>query len=85
MTTTSIRVSEAARDRLMQVAATDYGDVSADAALTRLLDEHWERQAVEAVERYAREDPEGWADYLQEAEELDRASAPPVDRWEPAA
>lgn len=69
----------------MRVADEDFGGISADAALARLLDEHWERQTIEAVERFRETDPEGWNDYLAEAEELDRASAPPVDRWDSVA
>ena len=55
--------------------------MSANEAIQRLLDEHWEAAALAAVERYRGEDPQGWADYLAEAEALSAAEAPVTDEW----
>lgn len=77
-----MRVSPATRDKVMKVAAEDYGGATADETLQRLLDEHWERQAVEAMDRFRAEDPEGWQDYLREADEWDAIPGPPLDPWE---
>jgi hypothetical protein len=81
--TVMVRLSEQTRDRVLKLAE-EYGGVSADEAVRRLLDEHWQRQAIEAVNRFRQEDPEGWAEYLREAEELDAGSAQPVDPWHKA-
>ena len=48
--TTMLRVSERTRDRVMQVAAVDFGGATAEETLNRLLDEHWEAQAVAAMD-----------------------------------
>jgi ABC-type taurine transport system substrate-binding protein len=82
--TVMMRVEPATRDRVMQVAKEDFGGVTADETLQKLLDEHWERKCVEAVERYAEDDPDGYADYLAEAEEWDAISAPVTDPWDEA-
>lgn len=84
MTQTTMRVSAETRDRVMQVASSDYGGASADETLQRLLDEHWERRALEAVDRFREEDPDGWAEYLAEADQWDRAQAPVTDPWQAA-
>lgn len=81
MSLTTMKVETATRDRVMKVAE-QFG-VSADAALQRLLDEHWERECFEALERYREEDPEGYADYLAELDEWDRGVNDPIgDPWE---
>ena len=82
--TVMIRLTERTRDRVMKLA-DEYGGVSADEAVRRLLDEHWERQAIEAMDRFRHDDPVGWAEYLKEAEELDAGSAQPTDPWTGAA
>lgn len=77
-----LRVDPETRDRVMRVARDDFGGVSADEALQRLLEEHWERQAVAVMEQFRAEDPDGWKAYLAEAEQWDAASAPIVDGWD---
>ncbi len=69
----------------MKIANEDYGGITADETLQRLADEHWERQALEAMERFRREDPEGYTDYLQEMREWDALGAPATDPWEDEA
>jgi hypothetical protein len=81
--TAMLRVSAETRDRVMKIAKSD--GVSADEVMRRLLDEHWERQAVEAMDRFRREDPEGWAEYLAEAAEWERIDAPVTEPWDGAA
>lgn len=76
-----LRVSAATRDRVLRLAADDFGGVSADEALTRLLDEHWEVQAIAAMDRYRATDPSGWASYLSGADRDDGATAPATDAW----
>jgi hypothetical protein len=76
-----LRVSAATRDRVLRLAADDFGGVSADEALARLLDEHWEAQAIAAMDRYRATDPSGWTDYLSDADQYDRAAAAAVDAW----
>lgn len=41
-----LRVSDETRERVQQVAHDDYGGVSADEAVRRLLDEHWMQEAI---------------------------------------
>ncbi|MGI8415602.1 MAG: hypothetical protein ACR2P2_05225 [Nakamurella sp.] len=55
--------------------------MSANEAVERLLDEHWQASALAAVERYRCDDPQGWADYLSEAEDLSATDAPVTDEW----
>lgn len=81
--TAMLRVSAETRDRVMKIAKSH--GVSADEVMRRLLDEHWERQAVEAMDRFRREDPEGWAEYLAEAAEWERIDAPVTEPWDGAA
>jgi hypothetical protein len=70
----------------MQVAAEDYGGVTADEALGRLLDEHWEAKCIAAVARYRTEDPDGWAEYVRDADSQDMAlSAAISDPWDETA
>lgn len=76
-----LRVSEETRKRVQRLAREEFGGVSADETIRRLLDEHWEAAALVAVERYRAENPEGWADYLAEAEALSAADAPITDEW----
>ena len=47
-----LRVSERTRDRVMQVAAGDFGGATVEETLNRLLDEHWEAQAIAAMDRF---------------------------------
>jgi hypothetical protein len=82
MTTAMLRVSPHTRERVMQVAADDYAHATADETVNRLLDEHWQAKCVEAVTAYRGADPQGWAQYLGEAEEWDEAGAPVADSWD---
>jgi hypothetical protein len=79
--TAMLRVSQRTRDRVMQVAADDFGGATAEETLNRLLDEHWEAQAVAAMDHFRANDPEGWSDYLAEADRWDKAQTPVVDTW----
>lgn len=76
-----LRVSDETRQRVQRLAREEFGGVSADETIRRLLDEHWEAAALVAVERYRTQNPQGWADYLTEAEELSAADAPITDEW----
>lgn len=76
-----LRVSDETRERVQHLAREEFGGVSANEAIQRLLDEHWEAAAVAAVERYRGTDPRGWADYLAEADGLSAADAPVTDEW----
>jgi hypothetical protein len=78
-----LRVSQETRERVQRVAREDFNGVSADEAVRRLLDEHWERMAIAAVQQHRENDPHGWADDLAEADELSSADAPLGDGWEP--
>lgn len=80
--TAMLRVSERTRDRVMQVAAEDFGGATAEETLIRLLDEHWEAQAIAAMDHFRATDPDGWSDYLAGADTWDKAQAPVGDAWE---
>jgi hypothetical protein len=80
-----IRVDESTRDDLTRVASEDLGGASADEAIRRLLAEHWQMKAIAALDAYRASDPEGWAEYVAEADRDDRASAPAADPWDEAA
>jgi phage terminase large subunit-like protein len=85
MSTSMMRVSTETRETIMSIAREDYGGVSADEALRRLAREHWQARAVAAMEQYRAQDPEGWADYLNEAAELERADAVVTEEWNETA
>lgn len=68
----------------MNIARHDYGGVSADEALRRLAREHWRNAAIAATDRYRAENPGGWADYLSDAAELERADAATTEPWKDA-
>lgn len=76
-----LRVSEETRERVHRVAREELGGASADEAIRRLLDEHWESAALAAVRRDRATDPQGWANYLAEADTLATADAPVTDGW----
>lgn len=78
-----LRVSDETREQVLRLAREEFGGASADQTIRRLLDEHWEAAALAAVERYGRDDPDGWAAYLAEAEDLAVADAPITDEWSP--
>jgi hypothetical protein len=79
-----LRVSDETRDRVQQVAREEFGGVSADETIRRLLDEHWQARALAAVREDRLSDPQGWAGYLAEADELADADAPVADGWTPS-
>lgn len=76
-----LRVSLETRDRVMRIARDEFGGATADETVRRLIDEHWRASAIAAVQRYRETDPQGWADYLAEADELAGADAPITDVW----
>lgn len=76
-----LRVSDETRARVQQLARDEFGGVSANDAIRRLLDEHWEAAALAAVERYREDDPQGWADYLAEVDDSSAADGPVTDEW----
>lgn len=76
-----LRVSDQTREEVLRISREDFGGVSADEAVRRLIDEHWQAKAIAAVSRFRDEDPQGWAAYLAEAEELAGADAPVTDEW----
>lgn len=76
-----LRVSDETREEVLRIAREDYGGVSADETIRRLIDEHWESMAVAAVREFREDDPAGWASYVAEADELAKADAPIADGW----
>lgn len=74
--TVMLRVSELTRDRVMQVAAEDFGGATAEEALSMLLDEHWKAKAIAAMDHFRETDPQGWTAYLAEADEWTGVSGP---------
>lgn len=77
---TMLRVSEDTRRAVQRIGREDFGGASADETIRRLIDEHWQAAAIAAVQRYRRNDAQGWADYLGEAEAL--GDAPITDAWD---
>ncbi len=67
-----IRVSKRTRDVIGAIAAEDYGGVTLDEALQRLAREHWQQRAIMAMDQYREQDPARWADYLDEARDIER-------------
>ncbi|MGH9055274.1 MAG: hypothetical protein ACRDYY_05325 [Acidimicrobiales bacterium] len=76
-----LRVSDETRDQVMRIGREEYGGTSADETVRRLVEEHWRANAVAAVRRYRETDPQGWAEFLAEAEDLAGADAPISDGW----
>lgn len=74
-----LRVSDETRERVLRIGEEEFGGVSADETVRRLIDEHWRSAAVAVVQQYRETDPRGWADYLAEAEALAGADAPLAD------
>ena len=71
--TTTIRVSTDTRARVNDLAdGTEFdGEFqgrSTDEIVSYLLDYHYKTRAIEAAERYRREHPEEWRNYLIESE-----------------
>lgn len=80
-----MRVSPATREKVTRIANDDFGGVTTDEALRRLVDEHWERRALDAMDRFQATDPAGYADYLAELKATEGADAPPIDPWDDEA
>jgi hypothetical protein len=76
-----LRVSDETRERVLRIGREEFGGASADETVRRLIDEHWRATAVAAVQSYRESDPQGWADYLAEADDLVAADAPINDGW----
>ncbi len=76
-----LRVSDQTRERVLRIGREEFGGLSADETLRRLIDEHWRSATITAVRRYRESDPQGWADYLAEADDLAGADAPIGDEW----
>jgi hypothetical protein len=76
-----LRVSDETRERILRIGREEFGGASADETIRRLIDEHWQARAIAAVRRYQETDPQGWAEYLAEAEEFAAAEAPITDEW----
>ncbi len=74
-----LRVSDETRRRVQQIGQEEFGGASADETVRRLIDEHWRANAVAAVHQYRNSDPQGWADYLAEAEAFAAADVPIAD------
>jgi hypothetical protein len=74
-------VSDETRERVLRIGREEFGGASADETVRRLIEEHWRASAVAAMRRYRDSDPQGWSDYLAEADELAAADAPVSDEW----
>ena len=74
-----LRVTDETREKVLRIGREEFGGASADETIRRLIDEHWKARAVAAMDGYRQNDPQGWADYLAEAEEFAGADAPIVD------
>lgn len=73
-----MRVDDETRDRVLQVAVTDFGGVTVDTAIRRLLDEHWERVAIEKADRLHATDPQAaTADLIHDDVDI----ATDLDEW----
>ena len=66
----------------MQVAADDFAGATVEEALIRLLDEHWEARAIAAMDAFRASDPEGWSEYLAEADQWDQVQTSVGDTWD---
>lgn len=77
MATTTIRVDRAVRDRLARVAHARGMTMAALVAqlAERLEDEQRWREIEAAYERLRRDDPAGWAEYLDELAEWEGGPA----------
>jgi hypothetical protein len=76
-----LRVSDETRERVLRIGREEFGGASADETIRRLIDEHWQAGAIAAVRRYRDSDPQGWADYIAEADDWAAAEAPITDEW----
>ena len=76
-----LRVSDETREWILRIGREEFGGASADETVRRLIDEHWQATAIAAVRRYRESDPQGWLDYLAEAEDSTGVDAPVTDEW----
>jgi hypothetical protein len=76
-----LRVSDETREKVLRIGREEFGGASADETVRRLIDEHWQAAAIAAVRHYRETDPEGWSEYIAEAEELAGADASITDEW----
>ena len=77
MSTTTIKVDSAIRDRLAHLArarGTTMGTLLSD-VVERLETEHRWSDIEAAYQRMQREDPDGWAEYLGELAEWEASTA----------
>lgn len=70
-----LRVSDETREEVLRLGREEFGGASADETIRRLIEEHWKSRALAAVYHYRQTDPEGWSEYLADAEDLSRADA----------
>jgi hypothetical protein len=82
MTVTTLRVDAETRDMVSRVAREDYGGLSHDATLRRLLEEHFQRRCIEQMDAFRYDDPAGYAAYLADADAMAGADAPISDGWD---
>lgn len=80
-----LRVSDETRQRILQIGREEFDGASADETVRRLIDEHWRAAAVAAVHHYRDTDPQGWEDYLADADHLSSGDAPIGDEWTESA
>ncbi len=76
-----LRVSEETRARVLRIGREELGGASAGETVRWLIDEHWRAAAIAAVHWYRESDPQGWSDYLAEADELAGADTSISDEW----
>lgn len=77
-----IRVSEATRDAINEVSKRDFDGATVDETLQSLLREHFWAETIAAVERFAREHPEEWAEDIAESERMDRSAGLSPSEWD---
>lgn len=80
-----LRVSDETREQVLRIGRDEFGGASAEETVRRLVEEHWRATAIAAVRRYSETDPQGWVDYLAEADELAEADAPIRGEWSGSA
>lgn len=73
MRATTVRVDRSTRERLAQIAGSEFHGVSLGEAVRRLIDEH-EMQAAHAAYARLQSDPAAWADYQEELAAWDAAA-----------
>ena len=74
-----LRVSDETRAEVLRLGREEFGCASVDETIRQLIEEHWKARALAAVFHYRQTDPEGWSEYLAEADQLAAADAAIVD------